>query len=371
MKASILTSVHTVWDTRIYHRQALSLAEAGYQVTIIATQNNDSGQTSLESVNATYIHRPKWRFGRVVNWFHFIRLALKSRADIYHFHDPDLLFVGLVIKWLTGLPVIYDCHEPYREAIEEKAWIPKPIRSLVGALYDRIEQFFSRFMSAVIIANPSQQNHFPQAVLVANFPKLNPFDLDTEPDYNSAQLVYLGQLSQARGIIDLIEAHRLLEGNRPKIVLMGHFADEDTRLALERLTKKHNLGDTVQYLGVVAYDRGIEVLTQSSIGVIPFRAMPALRLAIPTKMFEYMACGLPVVASDLLPIAPYIQDADCGLVVPPQNPQAFAKAIGYLLSHPEEARRMGENGRRAVIEKYSWNSEAKKLLELYESLLKT
>ena len=368
MKVCILTSVHIVWDTRIYHREAQSLAQEGYRVTLIAT-GVDSEKTPFENIEIIGLKRPKHRLGRPLNWSHFLKAALKTKADIYHFHDPDLLFVGLLIKLLSKRPVIYDCHEPYREAINERDWIPKPIRSIVGWSYDYTERIISGFFSAVIVANPSQQSHFPTAKLIQNFPKLEAFDFHKQPCRDSRQIAHLGLSSKVRGITDLVEAGKLLSNRKIKFLLMGPFANESTRLMVEELKTDYKLEEAVECLGLVPYQQGIDLLTQSAIGVIPFRSTPALRLIIPTKLFEYLACGLPVVVSDLPGITPFVREADCGLVVPAENPQAFAEAIAYLLDHPEEAKRMGENGRRAVLEKYNWSGEAEKLLDLYRTLL--
>jgi glycosyltransferase involved in cell wall biosynthesis len=170
-------------------------------------------------------------------------------------------------------------------------------------------------------------------------------------------------------LTDLIEAYRFLGNKAGRVILMGHFTDKDSEQAIDALTTKYRLNGYVQYLGVVTYEKGLEMLAHSAIGIIPFRLTPALELAIPTKLFEYMACALPVVATDLPSITPFIEETKCGLVVPPQDPPAMAQAITYLLDHPDEARRMGENGRRAVIEKYNWDYESKKLLQLYDNLL--
>ncbi len=367
-KVCILTSVHIVWDTRIYHREAVSLAQAGYRVTLVAT--GVASQTTPEQVEIIGLERPRPRAGRLLNWLPFLRAALRTQADIFHFHDPDLLFVGVLLRLLSGRPVIYDCHEPYREAMLEKEWLPRPAQSLVGLIYDSVEAICCRFLSAVIVANPLQQSHFPHATLVANFPNLEVFDLHRQPDGSATQVVHLGSLSQARGIPDLVEACQWLTGKETSVTLIGPFADEDTRSAVSRLINEHNLGDRVKCTGAMPYQHSIEFLTHSSIGVVPWRKMPAFTICVPTKLFEYMASGLAVVASDLPPITPFIQEADCGIVVPPEDPRALAQAIQYLLDHPQEAQRMGQNGRRFVMEKYNWVGEAQKLLGLYQSLLK-
>jgi glycosyltransferase involved in cell wall biosynthesis len=139
----------------------------------------------------------------------------------------------------------------------------------------------------------------------------------------------------------------------------------DIARTVERLNLQHVIG----FEGRAAHEQVIQGLMEASVGLIPFRAVPNHLIIIPTKLFEYMMCAVPVVASDLPPIRRYVTEVDCGLLVPPENPAAFAEAVGYLLDHPEEAQRMGRNGRQAVLSRYNWAAEERKLLSLYKELL--
>ena len=88
-------------------------------------------------------------------------------------------------------------------------------------------------------------------------------------------------------------------------------------------------------------------------------------------MFEYMAAGIPVVASNFPLWKEIIEENKCGICVEPANVEQISDAVNYLLNNPEEAQRMGANGRKAVEEKYNWNNEAKTLLQLYCDLSET
>jgi glycosyltransferase involved in cell wall biosynthesis len=366
-KVVILTSVHQYPDTRIYEREALTLATHGYELTLIVTGSQP--HRTAENIRIVSIPRPGRRSGRLLNWPRFLKAALAQRADIYHFHDPDLLFVGVLIRLLTGRPVIYDCHEPNREVLGEREWLPRILRVPLGLIFEVVERSLAGLLSAVIIANPGQQAQFPAATLVRNFPKLEAYDLQRHPAVHSNQIVHLGEMSPARGITDFVQACGRVTHKNMKAILVGKYGDEETRLAVDRLKAAYDLNGCLKHMGMVPYQQVLDLLNQSAIGIVPFRNKPALRLSVPTKMFEYMACALPVIATDLPTTTPFIQEADCGLIIPPEDPTALAEAITYLLDHPEESRRLGINGRRMVVEKYNWACEGDKLLELYQDLL--
>jgi hypothetical protein len=224
MQVCFLTSVHNVWDTRIYHREAKSLAMAGYHVTIIATGFR-SQETPIANIKLIGLRRFGWRIGRALNWAPFIKAALKTNADIYHFHDPDLLFVGVFLKFFTKKPVIYDNHDPYVEAILQREWLPQWLRPIVSRLFGFLEKLLSCHLSAVIIANPAQQARFPNAILIHNYPDLEAFKISSNRKITSARVIHAGTLTEARGVFEIIEIARLLAHREVKFVLLGPFAN--------------------------------------------------------------------------------------------------------------------------------------------------
>ena len=92
---------------------------------------------------------------------------------------------------------------------------------------------------------------------------------------------------------------------------------------------------------------------------------------MPNKLFDYMLMSLPVVVSNFPLYRDVVQTHQCGLTVDPARPQEIARAIVYLIEHPREAQQMGANGRRAVLEKYNWEKESQKLLQIYDTVLHT
>jgi glycosyltransferase involved in cell wall biosynthesis len=369
MRVCMLTSVHPVWDTRIYHREARSLAQAGYQVTLIATGVN-SQKTSIKNVEVVGLERSKWRLGRTLNWPPSMKEALKTKADIYHFHDPDLLFVGFLLQKYTGRPVIYDCHEPYEAKILDRQWLPKLSRPVVSIIYRVLERQIVNHLSAVIVPNDRQLLRYPDATLVRNLPRRElvlPEPRQQQP--NSRQIIYIGLINEVRGVWNMLKAVNKVSTPDSELVLIGRIDTRKLEQKINAYINTHSLEQRVNLMGFIPHESLLKYLASATVGLIPFGDVPSLRIAIPTKLFEYMALGLPVVASDLPPIRPFIEQAECGILVPPSDISDLVAALEYIFTHPAEAWQLGENGRQAVLDHYNWEAEEQKLLSLYGELL--
>jgi glycosyltransferase involved in cell wall biosynthesis len=379
-KICIITTVHPPFDTRIFHKQAKTLVQAGYDVTLIAQHDRDE---VVEGVRIIGLPKPRNRFIRIfgLTWRAF-RLALRQRANIYHFHDPELLLVGVLLKLFTGAKLIYDVHENVRKQILNKAWLPAWTRKLLSAFYVLIERICLPFIDKTIIAEDSYIENYhgrKNVVAVRNYPLLSYFVLRNEgvvwpykmPE-NTFNVIYVGGVTRVRGSVELVKALQLvkLDGyQKVKLFLVGPVTSAGLKEDLEVFIQKHELKDYVYMPGSVSHEKVPGLLAQAHVGVAVLHPDPNYIESLPTKLFEYMAAGLPVISSNFPLWKEIVEGNECGITVDPLNPKKIAEAIEYLLNHPEERQRMGENGRRAVLEKYNWETESAKLLKLYEELL--
>lgn len=365
MKVCVLTSVHEPFDPRIFYKQAKSLAKAGYEVVLIAPHSRDE---VVDSIKIRALPPRRGRIKRILGTWKVLRWALEERADIYHFHDPELLLVGWLLKVVTGRPVIYDCHEYYPEAIMSRKWIPRVIRPVLGGLLRPVEAFFASSMSTVVVTE-GQKARFPKAIVLYNFPLLSSYRTLQPAPPGSEALIYIGALSEERGVLLMIEALEALTSEGAKLTLVGRFDSPHTQAKVEALVRARGLEQRVEIVGQVPHDAVGGYLREAAVGLVPLQPKSQYAQAVPTKMFEYMASGLPIVASDLPPTRRFMEGVGCGFLVTPTDPKAHAEAIDYLLGHPEEARQMGERGRRAFLEGYNWEkAEEGKLLQLYAGL---
>ncbi|HID62356.1 MAG TPA: glycosyltransferase WbuB [Anaerolineae bacterium] len=369
MRACVLTTVHPYNDNRIFYKQIRTLLKAGYQVTYIAPC--PPGVNRLEGIDLVPLPRLP-RSHRPLNWWRALRAALRSRADIFHFHDPELIGVGLLLRMLTGRPVIYDIHESYPQAVLGKRWIPGWSRPLIAKAVRLLEWLAGRAFDGIVVPVPVIYERFRRSsrrsVLVHNYVDLGLFDYEEEgasPVLAQPYFVYAGSISTDRGALDCLAAFERLSREDVHLILVGRRSDTDPSV---RDLPGH-LSRGVYLLDMQPFERIPSLLRRSRAGLAPIRATPQYLDALPTKVLEYMAASKPVIASDLPLVRGIIEEAGCGLLVEPGNVEQLAEAMAYILDHPAEAEEMGRRGRRAVVERYSWETEGQRLLGLYEEVL--
>ncbi len=369
-KVCVLTSVHIPFDGRIFHKEAKSLAKAGYDVVLIA--RHDRAEV-VDGVRIVPLPEPKNRLQRMTKLlWRLFRLAVREDADVYHFHDPELMTVGLLLK-LRGKKVIWDVHEHYPNSILDKFWISEWLRRFVSKSFDLFERAVVRFFDYVIYTTPFVGARYEKLKVrtgrIENYPLIKlskTFEKDPQK-----KIIYLGGMSRTRGLVEVIEALGLVVKEYPgwELCLVGScrpatFEDELKTLAAERRIARH-----VTFIPWVPYEEKERLSSQAAMGVITYLPYSNNTSCLPNKLFDYMLVGLPVIASNFPLYREVVEPNRCGLIVDPTKPQAIAKAMEYLIEHPQEARRMGENGRRAVLEQYNWEKESEKLLRIYDAVL--
>lgn len=365
-KVCHITSVHGVEDVRIFHKECVSLARAGYEVHLV--QRGESYEK--EGVHVTGFGQPASnRLGRMLftsrkaYW-----AALAVDADVYHFHDPELLPYGLKLK-RRGKKVIFDSHEDTLESILEKTWIPAPMRRMVYIWFKGRQERVCRRIDAVVTVTPHMVDFFrrlnPRSVQVSNYPILK--GSFTPPDISSKILVFAGGISGQWNHHTILKAMERLPGCRYR--LCGP-AEADYLQDLKTLPA----WEQAEYLGKIPHEEIPALLAKSAVGMAMLsycRNSDWKNGTLGnTKIFEEMMAGLPVVCTDFVLWREFVERWHCGVCVDPESADEIADAIQYLFDHPDEARRMGENGRRAVEEEFNWAREEKKLLALYEELSK-
>lgn len=364
MKVCHLTSVHSQSDTRIFLKECLSLESAGWQVNYVVP-----GVEDLICKNVK-IHGVKKdsgsRLGRMTKTVRAVyQKALEVDADIYHFHDPELIPVGLKLK-KKGKRVIYDIHEDLPRALLSKGWIHPIIRKPMALFFELYENRAARRFDCLMTATPFITERFKKVnsntININNYPLLK--ELQSSDSENSRekekQVCYVGGLGPIRGIHQLLSAADSINGT---LQIAGPINPQ----AMETQISNH---DNIEYLGFLNRLKVKELLALSVAGIVTFLPEPNHINAQPNKMFEYMSAGIPVICSDFPLWKSIIEKHECGICVDPENPGAIAEAINYLLENPTIAEQMGGNGRKAVETEYNWEQESAKLIEAYRNLMK-
>ncbi|RAL24572.1 glycosyltransferase family 4 protein [Thermoflavimicrobium daqui] len=365
-KVMIFSSVHPYDDTRIFHKQAVSLVQAGYEVELHAVA--DFEEKMEKGVRIVGVKRHAKKLKRLENGRILFERALNSGADIFHFHDPELLPWGARIAKKTKKPVIYDSHEDLPKQIHTKPWIPEMLRGPLSRIVHRVEKGFARQLAAVITATEPIAEQFRGAknvTVVKNYPLPMP---KVEREDNERNLIlYVGGVSYLRGYREMIQMMDYIPAElRAELHFIGplqHIAPQDQN---EQELKQKNI-----YLhGRIPFDDVKRWLAKGKVGLVCLHPSQNYLESLPIKMFEYMAAGLPQIASDFPMWKEIIETSECGFTADPLNPEEIAEKVTQLLSKPKLHQKLSESGRRAHEEIYNWQVEEKKLLALYGKLLK-
>lgn len=365
-KVAHLTSVHDPSDTRIAYRECATLAEAGYDVVLVGP---GSVRALPRGVRFHGVPAPRNRFERMTRtvWSVY-RTALSERADVYHFHDPELMGVGLALR-ARGARVVFDVHEDIPRDIVDKPWIAPILRGPIAAGSEIVLRGLQRWYSAIVTATPAIARRFPHrhTVVVCNYPRIEELPHLGAEDFEkrSSAAVYLGSITELRCIEELMGAMASPElGNDIRLNLAGRFEDDE----LEWRVRAMPGWSRVDFLGFCSRDQVSSVLAGARAGMLLFRPAANHDEAMPTKLFEYLGAGLPVIISNTMKCSAIVQEHDCGIIVNPADVDAIARAITYLIEHPAVAQAMGERGRKLVTERFQWTSEAHKLTNLYAEI---
>jgi glycosyltransferase involved in cell wall biosynthesis len=364
-----LTTVHPPFDVRIFHKECKSIARAGYDVTLIACHDRDEMR---EGVQIRALPKAHGRLSRMIaGAWAIYRAAIRQNADLYHFHDPELLPVGILLR-MRGKMVVYDVHEDVSADVAAKHYIPRAFRRPLAWAVSTLESMSFRLFSGVVAATPTISRRFAvqdqHQVVVSNYPILQEFQTEVPPvwHHRSIAVGYVGVLAKDRCLPEIVRAISLLpEGLHATLKLAGNFSPP----ALREELAGTNGWDRTCVMGVLDRAGVAGLLADVRAGLVVLKPTPAYLESAPVKMFEYMAAGIPVIASDFPRFREIVEGARCGLLVQPDDPAGIAGAIEFILTHPEEAEEMGKRGQEAVVRKYNWAGEERKLLHLYRMLL--
>jgi glycosyltransferase involved in cell wall biosynthesis len=362
IRVTHLTTVHAPFDTRIFAKECRSLVEAGYDVSLIAP--HDRAEV-VDGVRVRPIPRPVTRASRMlIASSQALAAAVSERADVYHCHDPELIPIGLLLKAL-GKCVIYDVHEDVPSQTLGKHWIPRLLRRPLAAVIAVVETIAARCFDGIVAATPTIAARFPdwKTITVHNYPRID--SLPTDPvslGERDRCVAYVGAISEDRGLFNMLSALVHVDG---RLLLAGRFSPP----SLADRARQAPAWRQVDYHGLLDRQGVANLLSQSRVGIVTLLPTANYLPSLPVKLFEYMLAGLPVVASDFPLWRAIVDDAACGLLVDPLDPDAIAQACQWLLDHPAEAQAMGRSGRAAVIAKYNWSSEAERLVSFYRRLL--
>ena len=362
-----MTSVHSQKDIRIFEKECSALVEVGYEVHLVAPGKNGKD-------NGVHIHgvgdRPKSRLKRIFLFSRLVyREALKVDAQIYHFHDPELIPYGLKLQ-RKGKKIIFDSHENVLEYLTEKTYIPRLIRMICGKAFLSYIKFSCSKFECIISVDPIICNNYKQinknVKMIANYPVVDKSNMyENEFLKEQKYIAFAGGIDSQWNHDTIINAIENIEGI--KYILCGTAENK----YLEYL-KTLPGWKKVEFRGKVAHKEALNILHSSIAGVALCSSSNNTNgkkgTLGNTKLFEIMMSTVPVICTSFNSWKKIIEENQCGICVDPRNTVAVKEAIQAILDNPRKAQEMGKRGKKIVIEKYNWENEKRKLCDLYADL---
>ena len=373
MKTTVchLAVAHGAFDVRIFHKECVALAEAGYDVHLVVPHERDEVVRGVR-IHALPVGRSRVAKLLLAPWVAYRKvLSIRPRPAICQFHDPCLLPVGMALR-VGGFRVIFDVHENVSKQILSKHYLPAPVRRVIAMTYWFLEKILTSGMASVHVLDSISRLYRPPRVTVRNLPIVVAAPKRSSDINGAVCLVYCGGLSRNRGALSMLHAARLLHerGLDFHLEIMGTCYEAGLDEEMARIIAEGNLESKVEVLGRLSYQQTQDRLARADIGLCLLHPIPNYLNSLPIKLLEYMAMGLATVTSDFDCWRPYVNATGGGIQVNPLDIHAVAGKLESLIREPEEIRRMGRLGQQAALSYYRWDEEKKKLLQFYRFLLR-
>jgi len=352
--------LHRRDDERIVFKEAVSAANNGNDVTVLVAD----GLGNSRNGNLSIIDIGKVKGSRVSRSYAIFCELVRIDADIYQFHDPELLPWAFIIH-ARGRRVVYDVHEDVPVQILSKPWIPRLLRKPISFLFNIAEKSIAKSLSGIVAATPyiarKFQRYNKSTVVINNYPLRDEFLVCSKAVKDPRKICYVGGITRERGIVELLDAMQFVHSGA-KLYIAGTILDDD----LERKVKN---SQNVVYLGYLDRAALVRLYSDAALGLVTLHPLPNYKLAQPVKLYEYLSAGLCVLASDFPEWQKLVNGNGIGLCVDPLNVQAIASAIDSLVTDSMRIQEMGKKGRQIIETAWNWESEATTLLAFYEYLI--
>lgn len=359
-----ISTVHSSADVRIFQKECVTLANEGYDVYFIVTSDKSYVNSKVNIIQLSKKNNRMYRM--FIKTMEALFKALKVNADLYHFHDPELIIVGIFLK-IFGKKVVYDVHEDVPSQILAKDWIKiKFLRKIISGMFNIFEKSISKLFDGIISVTPEILEKFKvrKKALLRNYPIVNMIEksLPVSRKGKKYVVIYAGGLMKIRGIKEIVDSVAYFNGE-VEFWLLGKWDSSDYKTECE----KSDGWKYTKYIGFKPLNEVYSYMKAADIGICTLYPVKNYLKSLPIKAFEYMACGMPILMSDF----PYWREKfqDAAEFVDPQDPKEIYKKIKYLMENKQVMKEIGKNGIERVKKYYSWDDEKKELLKLYDNIL--
>ncbi|MHC4154181.1 MAG: glycosyltransferase family 4 protein [Planctomycetota bacterium] len=374
IKIAYVSVVHPLHDHRFLYKQCRGLADNGFHVDYYVQSSEES---VINNVHIKPLKSHVSRVRRFLSTFGLLPKLVKGKYDAIHLVDPELLPLGMILKLLSKPVILFDAHEDYVHFMQHKHYLNSFVSKAFSFGIKFLLYISSLMLDGFVFADKGTAEQFKKVPpdrksFFYNFPLLSMFP-DKPQNWPSRKydVVLLGTMSRTSGIFVILEAVSIVKSRFPplKCFFIGQVGDE-LKPQVDEYIQQHDLSECVEFTGRLPHGDVPNLLQQCKVGLVGLLDMPKFSRNIATKMFEYMACGIPVVSVDLPPERLFMVHGEQGYFVPPEDPQAMADAVYKIISEPELGRKMAENCREHLLKQgYYAEKEIDKLAEFYDYIL--
>ena len=365
-----ITSVHDTTDTRIFYKECVSLADNNFEVHLIGPNAVEGLEERVTRHSVTNDSKSRFYRATVVA-FKVLRKALNVKAKVYHFHDPELIWVGTILRCF-GKKVVFDIHENIRSQIRNKDWLP--MKNTISKIYFLCDWWASKLFY-LVLADTSYEHMYKKIsknyIILENFPKidnLRKFSILDRSQLDNG-ILYVGVVSEQRGIIEIIESLQLLDAQNVNFFFhcVGPIDDQfkdmiDSNESYRKIKHKMKL-----YGPLPIYD-AYELSLVSKVGLSILHPIGNYIDSLSTKIFEYMSVGLPFIVSNF-ELYKFVKEENLGILVDPLSAEDIAREITSIFSNPERSEQISRHALKLVNDRYTWRSQEQKLLAFYSKII--
>ena len=374
MKVCHITSGHSRYDARIFRKQCRTLAQNGIDTVLVCCDGKGEEKKDGVQIVSYSDHSlsKKERFRLLFDNQVFLKYLLSLDADIYQFHELELLEIGRLLK-KNYRKVIFDSHENWKEHI--LGLLPNVflLQRIFRYLFDLYYGYVLKKFDAIFSVSPNMVNELlkynTNVYFVSNYPIINDTEEFIQSSFNTNTFVYAGTVYEFSNQLNITKAIQCIDYQSASYLIIGNI-DNKLKEAMLSFDNSHKLS----FVSWITPEDLRKRMSQGLAGMVLFDYVPFCcnreGQMGSNKIFEYMQIGLPVICTDFLLWEKLIIDKyDCGISVSPNNLDEIVKAMKFLIENKSEAKRMGENGRFAVLNEFNWEKGVEEYLNNYYKII--
>ncbi len=365
-----VTTAHRPHDPRIVYKQCPALA-AHYEVWCAIPDADPTVAPNVQFISLPYYEQVIWRI--LLTCPLIVWRCWQLRPDVVHFYVPEFIPFAFLFR-LRGARLVYEVQENLFKKLHLKA---KNRGWLLEKAFATLDQLARRYCYCIFTEHgylTTYTNLQKPSVVIYNYaslPLLEPFRRPYLPRKQPHAFFYIGWLSMERAVDTLLAAFAKLKGQHVDFFVHLFGRQTFTQAVLDANVDYQQVRTQLHFYGYTDQKTALQYAEGAVAGLALLKPIGDYPESYTTKLFEYMALGLPVITADFPLYKDVVERHKCGFCVDPYSADAVTSALTYLIDHPDEAAQMGSRGRNAVVQHYNWATEAAKLLAFYDQVLQT